>query len=89
MKRGEIFYKENMRWREPQRPIIGKEYYTHTWGCAYAISGHVASFFSSIPEGSLRFLNNEGRFLHFLSKRGRSVRYDDRFLDVGVQRDVF
>ena len=60
MKRGEVFKKPGFRWMEPQHPILGDKYYTHVWGSAYAVSGRAASFLSSIPEGSLRFLNNEG-----------------------------
>lgn len=65
MKRGEVYRKPGMRWMEPQHPLLGDHYYTHVWGPAYVVSGRAASFLSSIPEGSLRFLNNEGpSFVH-------------------------
>lgn len=89
MKRGEVFTSESTRWYEPQFALLGRSYYTHCWGSIYVLSGRAANLISSIPEGNLRFLNNEGTLestdLHSL----KICRYHCRELDVGFQCNAF
>lgn len=61
MKRGTVYTQEKTRWYEPQYDLIGGSYYTHTWGSLYVLSNKAASIISNMPEGSLRFFNNEGK----------------------------
>jgi hypothetical protein len=61
MKRGQIFTNPNQRWYEPQHGLLGdSDYFTHTWGTIYVLSGRAAAWISGFNPGNMRYFNNEG-----------------------------
>eukprot|EP00210_Caulerpa_lentillifera_P005805 g5551.t1 len=80
MKRGEVFTSERTRWYEPQYALLGKSYYTHCWGSIYVLSGRAANLITSIPEGNLRFFNNEDTTVGSWMLAFNVTHFDDRRL---------
>ncbi|GMH42893.1 hypothetical protein BSKO_10812 [Bryopsis sp. KO-2023] len=80
MKRGEVFKDPRQRWHEPQHPLIGDSYYTHTWGTTYAMSRRAAEMIAGMPNGSLRFFNNEDTSFGVWMLALNVTHFDDRRL---------
>ncbi|CAD7702822.1 unnamed protein product [Ostreobium quekettii] len=81
MKNGQIFTDRHYRWYEPQHRLLGsKTYFTHAWGCVYALSGRAAALLSSIDPNMLRFFNNEDVTLGSWLLAFNISHYDDRRL---------
>lgn len=80
MKRGDVQRDPRYKWFEPQHALLGKEYFTHTWGSLYVLSGRAASEMSSIRWGALRGFENEDVTIGLYMLATDMQHYDDRRL---------
>eukprot|EP00803_Ostreobium_quekettii_P008075 evm.model.scf_194.3 EVM.evm.TU.scf_194.3 scf_194:20205-23426(+) len=81
MKNGHIFTDPSLRWYEPQHRLLGsKDYFSHAWGCVYALSGRAATLISSIDPKMFRFFNNEDVTIGSWFVAFNVSHYDDRRL---------
>jgi galactosylxylosylprotein 3-beta-galactosyltransferase len=59
MKNGPVLTNPRQRWYEPQHSVLGQTYFTHTWGCIYALSGRAAGMLARKDPSSMRSFSNE------------------------------
>jgi len=59
MKNGPIFKDPKQRWYEPQHTVLGQIYFTHAWGCVYALSGRAAGMLAQKDPSTMRSFANE------------------------------
>lgn len=60
MKNGDVYSDPKYRWYEELWLLLGKTYFTHAWGTLYVLSKRAVMRISAMPDGALRFFNNEG-----------------------------
>lgn len=59
MKNGPILKDPRQRWYEPQHTLLGQIYFTHSWGCVYALSGRAAGMLARKDPSTMRLFANE------------------------------
>ena len=80
MKRGEVHMDPHLKWFEPQHALLGREYFSHTWGSLYVLSGRAADAISSISPSLLRRFGNEDVTIGLYMLATDMQHYDDRRL---------
>ena len=80
MKNGPVLSDPNQRWYEPQHLLLGQSYFTHSWGCVYALSGRAAGLLAQKDPSTLRHFANEDVTLGSWMLGMRVKHFDERRL---------